>query len=77
VDYLKGAETRKQHVERVVSELKDGIKAAPVVGLVVFTALDKSIQSFSGQYTLNKQRETLGLTCNVPSLYRRTHHQMT
>lgn len=51
--FVKKEETRKQHVERVVSELKEGMRR-PCCWLGCIHRKDKQI-SRSVQYVLNKQ----------------------
>ena len=52
--FVKKAETRKQHVERVRTELKEGMRR-PCCWLGCIHRTDKPI-SPSAQYVLNKQR---------------------
>ncbi len=51
---VKREETRKQHVERVISELKEGMRR-PCCWIGCFHRKDKPI-SPSVQYVLNKQK---------------------
>ena len=54
VTFVKKQETRKQHVERVLTELKEGMRR-PCCWLGCIHRTDKPI-SPSVQYVLNKQR---------------------
>ena len=54
VTFVKKAETRKDHVKRVVSELKDGMRR-PCCWLGCIHRKDKPI-SRSVQYVLNKRK---------------------
>jgi hypothetical protein len=54
VTFVKKSETRQQHVERVITELKEGLRR-PCCWLGCIHRKDKAI-SPSVQYVLNKQR---------------------
>lgn len=55
VTFVKKEETRKEHVKRVISELKDGMRR-PCCWLGCIHRKDKKI-SPSVQYVLNKRRK--------------------
>lgn len=54
--FVKKAETRKEHVERVVSELKEGMRR-PCCWIGCIHRTDKKI-SRSVQYVLSKQKKS-------------------
>lgn len=56
VTFVKKDETRKDHVKRTISELKEGMRR-PCCWLGCIHRTDKPI-SHSVQYVLNKQRRT-------------------
>jgi len=57
--FPKKAETRKQHVERVISELKEGMRR-PCCWVGCIHRTDKKI-SPSVQYVINKQRRNISI----------------